>query len=79
MAALTIDAAKEAKQLRQVLLDREQYKSRSEAAMDAIRLFALKYSVKGSSIERVRKFMAEANRKSGKTLSQTIVEMRDED
>lgn len=79
MAALTTDAAKETKQLGQVLLDKGQHKLSSEAAMDAIRQFALKYSVKGSSIERVRKFMAEANRKSGKTLSQTIVEMRDED
>ncbi|MBI2142981.1 hypothetical protein HYU20_01415 [Candidatus Woesearchaeota archaeon] len=78
MAALTTDAAKETKQLRQVLLDNGQYKLKSEAAMDAIRQFALKYGVKGSSIERVRKFMAEANRKSGKTLSQTIVEMRAE-
>ncbi len=78
MAALTTDAAKETKQLRQVLLDKGQHKLRSEAAVDAIRQFALKYSVKGSSIERVRKFMAEANRKSGKTLSQTIVEMRAE-
>lgn len=78
MATLTNDAAKEAKQLRQVLLDREQYKSGSEAATDAIRQFALKYGAKVSNIKRVRKFMAEANRKSGKTLSQTIVEMRAE-
>ncbi|MBI2550627.1 hypothetical protein HYV83_05645 [Candidatus Woesearchaeota archaeon] len=78
MAALTTDAAKETKQLRQVLLDNGQYKLRSEAAMDAIRQFALKYSVKGSSIERVRKAIGEATKKSGKTLSQTIVEMRAE-
>lgn len=72
------DAAKETKQLRQVLLDKGQYKLGSEVAMDAIRQFALKYGAKASSIGRVRKFMAEANRKSGKTLSQTIVEMRAE-
>ena len=47
--------------------------------IEALRQLALKYDT-GTvpSIEKVRKIMDRAAKKSGKTLSQTVIEMRDE-
>lgn len=57
-----------------------QNKSQSKEVTEAIRLLALKYDVgKATSIERVRKIVAKAVKKSGKTLSQMVVEMREEE
>ncbi len=78
MVTLTAEVTKEIKQLTRDLLKSGLYKSQSEVVRDAIRQLALKYSVKGSNIENVRKILTKASKKSGKTLSQTVRELRDE-
>ncbi|MBI3036421.1 hypothetical protein HYY73_01515 [Candidatus Woesearchaeota archaeon] len=78
MVTMTADVTEGVKSLTKELIRTGLYKSQSEVVRDAIRQLALKYSVKGSSIEHVRKIVSEASKRSGKTLSQTIVEMRDE-
>lgn len=78
MSTLTAEVTKEIKQLTQELLKSGMYKSRSEVVRDAIRQLALRYSVKGSNKDKVRKILTRASKKSGKTLSQTVREIRDE-
>jgi len=78
MSTLTAEVTKEIKELTQELLKSGLYKSRSEVVRDAIRQLALKYSVKGGNKNKVRKIIAKASKKSGRTLSQTIREIRDE-
>lgn len=78
MATLTAEVTKEIKQLTKEILKSGMYKSQSEIVRDAIRQLALKYGVKGSNIGNVRKIVAEAGKKSGRTLSQTVREIRDE-
>ena len=79
MTTLTAEVTKEIKQLTKELLKTGMYKSQSEVVRDAIRQLALKYGVKGSNKTRVRKIMTKASKKSGKTLSQTMREIRDQD
>ena len=79
MTTLTAEVTKEIKQLTKELLRTGMYKSQSEVVRDAIRQLALKYGVKGSNKTKVRKIMTKARKKSGKTLSQTIREIRDQD
>ena len=56
-----------------------QRKQHPEVA-EALRQLALKYDTSTApSIEKIRKIMEKAYKKSGKTLSQTVVEMREED
>ncbi len=48
--------------------------------VEALRQLALKYDTSTApSIEKIRKIMDKAAKKSGKTLSQTVVEMREEE
>ena len=48
--------------------------------VEALKLLAAKYDVENApSIEEARKILDKASRKYGKTLSQTVVEMREED
>ena len=77
MTTLTAEVTKEIKQLTQEILKSGMYKSQSEIVRDAIRQLALKYGMKTSK-EDIRKNLAKASKKSGKTLSKTIREMRDE-
>ena len=47
--------------------------------VEALRQLALKYDTSAApSIEKIRKIMDKAAKKSGKTLSQTVRELRDE-
>lgn len=57
----------------------KQNKSQSEEVREAIRLLALKYDIDNApSIEKVRKITAKAIKKSGKTLAQSVRELRGE-
>lgn len=48
--------------------------------IEALRQLALKYDIgTAPSIEKIRRIMAKAAKRSGKTLSQTVVEMREEE
>ena len=78
MVTLTADVTKEIKKMTEELVQKEMYKSQGEIVRDAIRQLALKYGRSGVDIEKIRNKIAEAGKKSGKTLSQTVVEMRDE-
>jgi len=48
--------------------------------VQALKLLAAKYDIENApSIEEARRIIEKACRKSGKTLSQTVVEMREEE
>ncbi len=58
--------------------NRTRLKNKPEV-VEALKLLAAKYDLENApSIEEVRKIMDKAAKKSGKTLSQTVVEMREE-
>lgn len=76
MTTLTAEVTEEIKRLTEEIVKSGLYKSQSEVVRDAIRQLALKYNVKGGNKKKVS--MTSANKKSGKTLSQTIREIRDE-
>ena len=78
MVTMTADVTEGVKEMTQNLIRAGLYKSQSEVVRDAIRQLALRYGVRESSIERVRKIISDASKKSGKTLSRTVVELRDE-
>lgn len=79
MVIMSADVTKEIKQMTEKLVEKGIYKSQSEVVRDAIRQLSLKYDIgKAPDIEKIRKKMSEANRISGKTLSQTVREIRDE-
>jgi len=67
-----------AKKMTQDAMQMELNKSQSEVVKDAIRQLAFKYKVKDANIDRTRKVMARASKQSGQSLSQAVMEMRDE-
>ena len=79
MVIMSSDATKEVKHMAESLVKKGLYKSQSEVVRDAIRQLALKYGLKETNIERIRKGVALASKRSGKTLSQTVREIRDEE
>ena len=63
----------------QIMKETGMYKSQSEVVRDAIRELAYKYKIDAApSIEEVRNILGRAAKKSGKSLSQTVREIRDE-
>ena len=63
----------------QKLIKTGMYKSQSEVVRDAIRELAFKYDVNTApSIDEARKIFSRAGKKTKKTLSQTVREIRDE-
>jgi len=79
MVTLTADVTKGIKDMAQELIKTGMYKSQSEVVRDAIRQLAYKYRIDNApSVERAREILDKAARKSGKSLSQTIREIRDE-
>lgn len=57
----------------------KKYQNKPEV-IEALKLLATKYDLENApSIEKVRKIVAKAVKKSGKTLSQMVVEMREEE
>ncbi len=79
MVTLTADVTEGVKKMTQELVKTGLYKSQSEVVRDAIRQLAFKYKVKDANIHDVRKIVSEASRKSGKTLAQTVREIRDDE
>lgn len=79
MTTLTAEVTKEIKQLAQDILRTGMYKSQSEVVRDAIRQLAVKYQIKGGRKDAIRKKIAAASKKSGRTLSETIVKIRDQE
>ena len=79
MVTLTADVTKGIKEMTQKLVKAGMYKSQSEVVRDAIRQLAYKYRIDTApSIEEVRNILGKAAKKSGKSLSQTVREIRDE-
>ena len=78
MVIMSADVTKEIKQMTEKLVEKGIYKSQSEVVRDAIRQLSLKYGMADTNIEKIRKKISEASKKSGKTLSQTVREIRDE-
>ena len=80
MVTLTADVTKGIKDMTQKLIKTGMYKSQSEIVRDAIRQLAYKYRVDTApSIDEVRKIFSKAGKKTKKTLSQTVREIRDEE
>ncbi len=80
MVTMTADVTEGVKKMTKELIKTGLYKSQSEVVRDAIRQLAFKYGIKKpASIDEARKITAEAIEKSGKTLSQAVRELRDED
>lgn len=78
MVIMSADVTKEIKEIAEGLVKSGMYKSQSEVVRDAIRQLALKYGGKAGTKEEVRKITSRATRKYGKTLSETVREIRDE-
>ena len=79
MVTLTADVTEGIKDMTQKLIKTGMYKSQSEIVRDAIRQLAYKYRIDTApSIEEVRKIFNRAGKKTKKTLSQTVREIRDE-
>jgi len=79
MVIMSADVTKEIKEIAEELVKSGMYKSQSEVVRDAIRQLALKYGDKAGTKEEVRKITARATKKHGKTLSETVREIRDEE
>jgi len=79
MVTLTADVTEGIKEMTQKLIKSGMYKSQSEVVRDAIRQLAYRYRIDTApSIEEVRKIFEKAGKKTKKTLSQTVREIRDE-
>lgn len=78
MVIMSADVTKEIKQMTEELVHRGMYKSQSEVVRDAIRQLSLKYGMKRTNLGKLRSKIAQASKKSGRTLSQTVREVRDE-
>ncbi len=80
MVTMTADVTEGVKKMTEKLVRAGLYKSQSEVVRDAIRQLAFKYDIKNApSLEEVRRITAKAVEKTGKTLAQTVRELRDED
>ena len=79
MVTLTADVTEGIKDMTQKLIKSGMYKSQSEVVRDAIRQLAYKYKIDTApSIEEVRSIFGRAAKKSGRSLSKTVRELRDE-
>ena len=79
MVTLTADVTEGIKDMTQKLIKSGMYKSQSEVVRDAIRQLAYRYKIDTApSIEEVRKIFNKAGKKTKKTLSQTVREIRAE-
>ena len=79
MVTLTAEVTEELRKITKDLVKEGMYKSQSEVIRDAIRQLAIKYkSDQAPSIEKIREIVSKASKKSGKTLSQTLLEIRGE-
>jgi len=79
MVVMSSEVTKEIKHMAETLVRKGLYKSQSEVVRDAIRQLALKYGLRETERGSITKRVASASRKSGKTLSQTVREIRDEE
>ncbi len=80
MVTLTADVTEGIKDMTKKLIKIGMYKSQSEVVRDAIRQLAYRYKIDSAqSIERAREILDRAAKKSGKSLSKTIREIRDEE
>ena len=77
MVTLTADVTQGIKELTKGLVDKGIYKSQSEVVRDAIRQLALKYKVEQTHSD-IREKITASSKKSGKTLSKTVEELRAE-
>jgi len=80
MVTMTADVTEGVKKMTEKLVKAGLYKSQSEVVRDAIRQLAYKYRIDtAGSIERAREILDRAAEKSGKSLSKTVREIRDEE
>ncbi len=80
MVTMTADVTEGVKKMTEKLVKAGLYKSQSEVVRDAIRQLAFRYDIKNApSLEEVRKITAKSIEKSGKTLAQSVRELRDEE
>lgn len=78
MTTLTADVTNNINKMAEILVRKGIYKSKSEVVRDAIRQLAYKYGIAISSLQEVRKITKKAVKKSGKTLSESVIKLREE-
>lgn len=79
MVTMTADVTEGVKKMTKELIKTGLYKSQSEVVRDAIRQLAYRYKIDtAQSIEWAREVLDKAAKKSGKSLSETVREIRDE-
>ena len=80
MVTLTADVTEGIRDLTKQLIRTGMYKSQSEVVRDAIRQLAYRYKIDTApAMERAREILDRAARKSGKSLSKTVREIRDDE
>ena len=80
MVTMTADVTDGVRKMTKELVKTGLYKSQSEVVRDAIRQLAYRYKIDtAQSIERAREILDKAAEKSGKSLSKTVREIRDEE
>ncbi len=80
MVTMTADVTEGVKKMTKELIKTGLYKSQSEVVSDAITQPAYKYRRdRARSIQRAREILDKAAEKSGKSLSKTVREIRDEE
>jgi putative addiction module CopG family antidote len=80
MVTMTADVTEGVRKMAKELIKTGLYKSQSEVVRDAIRQLAYRYKI-GTAlpIEKARSILDKAAKKSGKSLSETLKEIRDEE
>ena len=79
MVIMSSEVTKEIKHMTENMVKQGMYKSQSEVVRDAIRQLAFKYELREANLMKVRATLGKASKKSGKTLSQTVREIRDDE
>ena len=80
MVTMTADVTEGVKRMTEKLVRSGLYKSHSEVVRDVIRQLAYRYRIgTAGSVERAREILDKAAKKSGKSLAETVREIRDEE
>ena len=78
MVTLTADVTENIRKIIALLVRKGIYKSQSEVVRDAIRQLAHKYGMAIASLDEVKQIAKRATKKTGKSLSESVRELRDE-
>ena len=78
MVIMSADVTNEIKKMTHKLVEAGIYKSQSEVVRDAIRQLAYRYKIQIESLNKIRKIVAKASKKSNESLSKSVTKLREE-